>query len=218
MVPTKRQVSAERTRRRLLAVALEEFSRRPYAEVTVGDIARSAGVAQGLVSHHFRGKPGLYTETLREIGRRLARAREADPVAPPGDRLRQHLRGHLSFLAEHEDAARNLVLGGGCAVTEAREAFDALRSHELGGVCDVLGLDFARPAVRLVMWSFASAADALTRQWLDNGRTFDVDVVMAAVVELLKGSIRGIGALAPDTDVTEPLTLLNVVHRTTFRS
>ncbi|MEU4673505.1 helix-turn-helix domain-containing protein [Amycolatopsis sp. NPDC023774] len=34
-------------RQKLLEAALAEFSRRPYAEVTVGDIARTAGVAHG---------------------------------------------------------------------------------------------------------------------------------------------------------------------------
>jgi AcrR family transcriptional regulator len=207
--PTKRQLSALQTRARLLAVALDEFSRRPYAEVTVGDIAKSAGVAQGLLSHHFGGKPGLYLETLCEIARQLAQAQSVDPDASPGDGVRQHLRGHLRFVAEHEDAARNLILSDRSGVTEAGAAFDAMRSRGLGMLCERLGLDLQQPAVHQVMWSFASCVDGLTRQWLDNRRRYDVDALVAAIVEQLKGAIQGIHALDPSIEVTKALALLD---------
>ena len=46
-------------RAKLITVALEHFATRPYDEVTVGEIARAAGVAHGLLFHYFDSKRGL---------------------------------------------------------------------------------------------------------------------------------------------------------------
>ncbi|MEU8385207.1 helix-turn-helix domain-containing protein, partial [Streptosporangium sp. NPDC048865] len=99
-----RQLAAQETRRKLLEAALEHFSRRPYADVTVADIARSAGVAQGLLSHHFNGKENLYAEVVCVIDRRLRVAAKIGPDGPAVERLRRHLAAHLGFLAENEDS------------------------------------------------------------------------------------------------------------------
>lgn len=108
--PTRRQLAAQETRQKLLRAALENFSRRPYGEVTVGDIARAAGVAHGLLSHHFKGKESLYAEAVREVDQRLRTATEFASEGPVVDRLRRHFTAHLVFLSEHEDIALNLVL------------------------------------------------------------------------------------------------------------
>ncbi|MFD5663256.1 TetR/AcrR family transcriptional regulator, partial [Streptomyces hirsutus] len=108
--PTRRQLAAQETRQKLLRAALENFSRRPYGEVTVGDIARTAGVAHGLLSHHFKGKESLYAEAVREVDQQLRTATEFASEGPVVDRLRRHFTAHLVFLSEHEDIALNLIL------------------------------------------------------------------------------------------------------------
>jgi AcrR family transcriptional regulator len=58
--PEERQRDAERSRQRLLAAALNEFSERGYAGARVTSIAARAGVNAQLISYYFGGKPGLY--------------------------------------------------------------------------------------------------------------------------------------------------------------
>ncbi|MFE7076954.1 TetR/AcrR family transcriptional regulator [Streptomyces sp. NPDC057620] len=103
--PTKRQLAAEQTRQELLRAAVENFSRRPYATVTVSDIVRSAGVAHGLLSHHSNGKENLYPEVVLEISCRLHAATTVTSDGTTNERLRRHFVAHLNFLAGHEDAA-----------------------------------------------------------------------------------------------------------------
>jgi len=56
---------------RLAICALAEFGRRPYKEVTVGELAAGASVTTGALYHHFGSKLGLYTFVRSEAERRL---------------------------------------------------------------------------------------------------------------------------------------------------
>ncbi|MCE7006338.1 TetR/AcrR family transcriptional regulator [Kibdelosporangium philippinense] len=207
--PTRRQMSAEQTRRKLLAVAMDEFSRRPYAEVTVGEIAKAAGVAHGLLSHHFNGKPGLYAETLRDVTRQLAEATQSDPTTPPGEQIRYRLRAYVDFVSQNEGIARNLILGGVEPGPEACEVLDSTRCADIRSIAGVLGLDHENPAVHLSMTVFIAAVKSAVGAWLDAGQPYVHERVVDALVELLRGALHSVKQLDPSIDVSEALTDLD---------
>jgi AcrR family transcriptional regulator len=157
--PTARQAAAEQTRQKLLAAAVAEFSQRPYGEVTVGGIAKAAGVAHGLVSHHFQGKQGAYAAAVDAVYQQI-RAAEDGPVAVAvGDQVRQRFRAFLTFVAEHPDTALNLVLAAGRDV-----AFVTQREHGLRMLAGLLGLDRDHPAVAAALGSFAEGPTVRCRR------------------------------------------------------
>jgi TetR/AcrR family transcriptional regulator len=61
----ERERDAERSRRRLLAAALDEFSANGFAGARVVDIAARAGVNKQLINYYFDSKEGLYREVQR---------------------------------------------------------------------------------------------------------------------------------------------------------
>ncbi|MEU3986343.1 TetR/AcrR family transcriptional regulator [Streptomyces sp. NPDC026672] len=195
--PTRRQLAAQETRRKLLRAALENFSRRPYGEVTVGDIARTAGVAHGLLSHHFNGKESLYAEAVREIDRQLRAATAFPDEGPVADRLRRHFAAHLGFLAEHEDAALNLVLRRAEATDLAADAFEATRQEGVAAICALLGLDVDEPGLRLAVRGFGAACDEMALLWLKNGRPVPAEALADAWLTLLTGTVRAAQSLSP---------------------
>jgi AcrR family transcriptional regulator len=170
---TRRQAATEQTRQRLLAAATELFSRRPYADVTVGDIARAAGVSQGLLAHHYVNKHGASVATLREARRRLGTLAATDPELPPGERLRAHWRDHFSYLAAHPELALNLILTH-AGTPEATAEFEAARSEGLRDTCLLLGLDPDQPAVAMLMRAFGDSMDRLTAEWPRAGQPFTI--------------------------------------------
>jgi AcrR family transcriptional regulator len=205
---TRRQISAEETRRKLLAAGMEQFSRRPYAEVTVGDIARTAGVSHGLLAHHFESKHGLYVVVLQEANAQLRVMQATDPAAPPGERIRQRLRGHLEYLGVHPDLALNLILPGAGAGPEAWEAFEAARWTGICELCGMLGLDSRSAAVRLSMRSYVGASDQLAVHWLREGRSCPPELVVEAMLDLLAGGLRCAQRLDPAVEVDDALHLV----------
>src|SRR3984957_19508754 len=99
---TRRQVQAERTRRKLLEAAFEPFSARHFDDVATSDITETAGVAQGLLFHYFGNKRGIYLGALRDAADRLNAANTPPPSeTSPGRQYREMLRAHLEYLSEH---------------------------------------------------------------------------------------------------------------------
>ena len=56
---------------RLALAAVREFGTRPFAEVTVGELASAAEVTTGALYHHFGSKLGLYAVVREDVERRL---------------------------------------------------------------------------------------------------------------------------------------------------
>lgn len=77
--PRWNRLEHDERRAQLVAAARRLFCERSYAAVSAEEIARSAGVARGLLHHYFGTKRNLYLEVVRDMVRR-----PVDPVAPPG--------------------------------------------------------------------------------------------------------------------------------------
>jgi AcrR family transcriptional regulator len=206
---TQRQVQAELTRRKLLEAAVEHFSARHFDHVAASDITETAGVAQGLLFHYFENKRGIYLEALRDAANRLNAASTPPPNdSPPGKQFRRMLRAHLEYLSEHDDLALRLILGGGGGDPEAWEIFDQSRWHTIEWTCQLLELDLARPALRLMLRSCAGGLDEATTYWLKNDRPFDPAAMIEVVVELLVTSLRCAAQLDPEIDVSKAVAKL----------
>ena len=118
--PTTRQARTAATRQRLIDVAVHQFATKPYNEVWVSEIAGQAGVAHGLMFHHFGNKRGLYLEAVREISRRLFELQPADPEALPSAQLRDVLRQHFQRMSDNEDLLLGYVRGAIAMSAETR--------------------------------------------------------------------------------------------------
>ncbi|MDA8429795.1 MAG: TetR/AcrR family transcriptional regulator [Geobacteraceae bacterium] len=67
MTPTDDiQPAVSDARERLLAAALEQFSRRGYAASSVREICQSAAVTKPVLYYYFRSKEGLYLQLMEE--------------------------------------------------------------------------------------------------------------------------------------------------------
>jgi AcrR family transcriptional regulator len=206
---TQRRVQAELTRRRLLDAAVGHFSAHHFDDVATSDITEAAGVAQGLLFHYFGNKRGIYLEALRDAANKLNAATTPPPSdGSAGTQFRRMLRAHLAYLSEHDGMALRLVLGGSGGDPEAWEIFDQSRWHTIEWTCQLLELDFARPALRLMLRSCAGALDEAAAYWLKDGRPFEPDALVEAIVELLITSLRCAAQLDPEIDVSNALTKL----------
>ena len=103
-------------REQILDAANALFAERGYDEVSVEDIASSAGVARGLVHHYFGGRKQVYIALLERLGAvreeqlpppvgRSARARVADNVSRWLDWTEQNRTIWLATLGRGEDIA-----------------------------------------------------------------------------------------------------------------
>lgn len=87
--------------RRILSGARELVARGGAAEISMGDVAASAGVSKALVHYHFRDKDSLLQALVEDVGFAvLARAREA--MAPMQREAGTHALDAYWAWLEHE--------------------------------------------------------------------------------------------------------------------
>ena len=139
-----RQASVDRTARAILDATRRLLVRAPAAEVSVGSIAREAGVSRLTVYQRFGSRSGLFASLVP------AHADAGEPDAEPREALRRHfLRGaevrasspalyrHLPPAStDGPDAPKRLAeallaadaLRPGCSIREAEDVIGALGS------------------------------------------------------------------------------------------
>jgi len=203
-MPPLRAERAAATRQKLLDAAVEQFRDRPYDEVSIQDISTGAGVAYGLVAHHFGNKRGIHLEAIREIARRL------DPQLPPQGspslQIRHLARVRFASIERYPVAWVGLMRG---ADPEARAVIEASRQRGIRLAGQILGLDPERPVLRLAIRSCLAAADEIALVWLQDGRPFRVEdiieMLMGTMAEMLRQAVR----LDPAIDATQALAALS---------
>jgi TetR/AcrR family fatty acid metabolism transcriptional regulator len=80
----ERTSAQEEKRRLLLDAAVRVFARKGYHAARVGDIAKEAGVAYGLLYHYFRSKDEILETIFRETwGGMLATVRSVEDAGGP---------------------------------------------------------------------------------------------------------------------------------------
>jgi TetR/AcrR family transcriptional repressor of bet genes len=64
---TRRTASRERRRGQLIAATMKCIARKGMSSTSIGDVAKEAGLSQGIVNLHFESKDNLLTETLQHL-------------------------------------------------------------------------------------------------------------------------------------------------------
>ena len=62
-----RTASRERRRGQLIVATMKCIARKGMSSTSIGDVAKEAGLSQGIVNLHFESKDNLLTETLRHL-------------------------------------------------------------------------------------------------------------------------------------------------------
>lgn len=91
----------------VLDAALELFARQGFADTSLRDISKQAGVAHPLILHHFGSKESLYTEVKRRVVEGYAqRFPSAVRAANRPINLRAEMKRIMTYVGENEVALR----------------------------------------------------------------------------------------------------------------
>lgn len=206
--PTARSLQAAETRQRLVEAAVQCFSETNYEDVAVGDIAKSIGVAHGLLFHYFGNKRGIYLAALRSAAQDLESSYDVPTDLPAGQQVRAIFTAHLRYLSAHPGLALRLVLGGRGADPEAWSVFETDRWHAIDRIATTLGLDPTVRPLRLMLRSAAGAVDEATVQWLQHDEPFAVEKMVEAFVDMTAAGLRAATRLDARVKVDSAIELL----------
>ena len=90
-------------RAQIARCAAEAIAEVGYADASMAEIARRAGVAKSVVSYHFSDKEGLMGEVLRTALATYAKFMESRMAGATSvsDKLRAYLTGTADYVVEH---------------------------------------------------------------------------------------------------------------------
>jgi AcrR family transcriptional regulator len=106
-------------REQLVRMGLDLLGRTPHEHVSIGEIARSAGISKGLLYHYFPTKSDFVVAVLCQARDELERRMAPDLSVPMsvGRRLDASIDAFLSYVEQHA--------AGYLALARAREGEDA---------------------------------------------------------------------------------------------
>ena len=106
-------VNRDKTRQRLLEIAIRLFARRGFHGVSVDDVARAAHLSKRLPYYYFGSKDRLYRAVLLEVYRRIEgiEIQAIESEKSPSEKLTALVEGYFVFLRDNPEFTR-LVLWG----------------------------------------------------------------------------------------------------------
>ena len=165
---TYRRLEPAERRDQILEVANALLAERGYEEVTVEHIAKSAGVARGLVHHYFGGRKEVYLALLE----RVAAGREDQLRSPLGRSASARVSDSVSRWLDWTEANATIYLGTiapgeHIADPDLRRVVADLVRRAVALVA-AFHADIAEdsPRLRHALESWTSLNLAATRRWL----------------------------------------------------
>jgi AcrR family transcriptional regulator len=191
--PRRREASREQE---LLEAARRLFSQKGFANTTVSDIVREAGVAQGTFYLYFHSKAALVQRLLKMFDDLVQ-----DEVAASGDdslsraeRIRTQVKAAFHASAKHADLVRMLFLDASIGVAELIQTARPTTEQRMQAAAEVLRAGIASGefhemdstlAARLV---FAMVRGAVV-EWVLHGSDTDPEEFAEGLAQIL---IRGL--------------------------
>jgi AcrR family transcriptional regulator len=194
----RQRLELEERRAQLLSLGLEAFSSRPYDEVSLDDVARTANVSKGLILHYFSSKRDFYVAVIRDAARLLVAstlARALPTEGTPFDRLREGIDAYLEFVEERADAYVALMRGGIGSDPGIVRVVDETRRLFLDRI--IGEVPFSHPRLRIYVVGFIGFVEATSIDWLEHRtlsreqlRELMVDACRAMIARLLEAPPR----------------------------
>nr|NLD40229.1 TetR family transcriptional regulator [Actinomycetales bacterium] len=194
MHPTRRRLDADHRRAAILASARERYAAALFPEVSVADVAASAGASPALVHHYFGSKSELYAAVVAEgIAEFSERQQQADAALPSRTPARERIRTMLGVYLDHvaafpEGWASPLV--GGEEPREAVRLRQGSRARSVETLTAMLRPEGRSRREEFALIAFFGFVDEACLAWVAGGcRVEEREPVLEACLGALEGAL-----------------------------
>jgi AcrR family transcriptional regulator len=172
-VERKRRVRLDTDERRaqLVALARRVFTERAYDDVSIEELATTAGISKGLLYHYFPTKRDLYVAGLRDISQGLVAAVAAvvDRDLAPLERVRAGLEAYLTTVESAGASFVALMRGGIGSDPEVAAVLEQTRQAFLKRFLDRTAVEQRmadEPVLRLAARGWIGLVEAVSIEWV----------------------------------------------------
>ncbi|GAA4210830.1 hypothetical protein GCM10022252_79160 [Streptosporangium oxazolinicum] len=196
MAGNQQRLSIDERRERLLAVGAHMFSRRPYHEIGVEELAEAAGTSNGLLYHYFKGKRQFYVAVVESAYKRLIEAVSASGDHPSGNRIMLGLTNFLTYVEEHSNEWTWLIRVAGSEGDLAQVGGEAERVF-VEQIIGYVGRRPESPMLRNAVTGWVGFNENAARAWLARARLPARDAMARMMAYALLGALRGVAIDEP---------------------
>jgi AcrR family transcriptional regulator len=193
----RQRLEVDERRAQLVKLAIDAFSKRPFDEVSVDDIAKVAGISKGLLYHYFPTKRDLYLAGFAEVSDRLLAETLTPASLPPEERVRHGLVTYLAFAERHGPAYVTLFRGGLGADARAAKILEQARSTFVERIVEALPEQIKpTPLMRTVLRGWVGFVEAAVLEWLSSHRAqraANHDRLVELMISVLLSTVMAVG-------------------------
>ncbi len=125
---TRRRLPPEERRRLLIDAAIELYSRRPFEQVSVEDIAEAAAVSRALFYRYFTGPADIFAVASRVAIDGLIARLTAPRGGKPEEQLRAGIAEYIDFVEQHSTAFVAVVRNSSAISSGTGDLVDEVRA------------------------------------------------------------------------------------------
>jgi AcrR family transcriptional regulator len=191
--PRKRIPRAEREQR-MLNAAEKVFSRGPYREGSMEDIAKLSGITKPLLYKYFGSKEGLFGATAeRVLQREFEKIDEAARAVPPGlGRIEVFVERYVDLVSENRGTWWILYSDA------SPDAVNAMRRKNAAVIAGILADSFAEQdlevehkAIDLLAATMVGAGEEMGRWW-DSNPHLSKEEVTRRFLTIVNGAVLAV--------------------------
>lgn len=193
---SRRAVAKARRRQQLIDATIKCISKKGLGSTTLGDVAKEAGLSQGIVNLHFESKDNLLTETLRYIAEEydesFMRTLSSTGGGPAATLLALMEMDLKPSICDRQKLAVWFAFWGEVKAVPTYQKICAARNDKYEEVMNSLVTEIIQEGgydeidVAAVTEALLSMTDGFWLSCLINPKTFDRHVAMSAVRQYLK--------------------------------
>lgn len=202
---TRIRLSVDERREQLIALGERLFSERPFEDVSIDDIAASAGISKGLLYHYFGSKRDFYVEVVRH-GVATLRAVTAVPAGvPEPERTLRSLDAYFRHVEAHAEGFRHVIGAGGGVDPEIAAILGSLREEFVARVLEGLRRGGTVPAappplLRTAIRGWVGMVEGASLDWLAHGDSTREELCRLLLAALAGTVEAALGAQALTAD------------------
>ncbi|MEV6767083.1 TetR/AcrR family transcriptional regulator [Nocardia sp. NPDC051030] len=203
--PAKRvRLSPEERRQQLITLGARMLRDRALEDVSISEIAETAGISRGLLFHYFPTKQDFHLAIVQYANAALLEHTTPDPALSIPDMLRDSLERYVDYVSENRTSYQALLRGPASASPELATMVDAHRQAQVDRILSaapILIADADRPRLTLAVRGWIAFVEETTLTWLR-----EEPITREDLVEMLVASLPAL-ALNLNPDLAAALLL-----------
>lgn len=169
---TRTRLNPDLRQEAILEAAGQVFASRPYADVSLADVAREAGVSRSLVSHYFANKRGLFVEVMRRFAAAAPEAVRTDRSLPVDEMVAANVDEWLDFAEGHPQTAIAMAgIGSVGRDPELQALVEEIREQVVDRMLlNHFGSTDVPRELRIALRAYTGLYEVAVSEWLHAGR------------------------------------------------